>query len=534
MYNLVLLIRFADHKDRCLPTEDEVNRLFNAIDGDPQVAPSGSVRDCFRYNSYNKFDLQSKLCKWCDVPEVESYYGDSNCGMTQRLGEAIRHCLDVCHAEFGGDFSMFDLDQDRNLDAIAILHSGFGAEWGGEDCYNPSNTYEDRIWSHKWELPPGHTWTGSDGVSVKNYHISPALWDTCGCEIGRIGVICHETGHFFGLPDLYDGTGGNGVGTTCLMGNSWGYSGDQYYPPMMSAWAKLRLGWAEPEIITSTGDYSLASAALSDRVLAYVNPSNVKEYFLIENKQHSAFFEKNLPQTGINIYHIDDNASYDAEGVPGDVDWPEEHYRVAVVQADGQYDLEKGGSFGDEGDVFHGAGMNFWSSAGVGKNAQLYHPYPNTNFISSGVEVPSGFKIFDMSPSVGEHHAMTFKIEVDQSIYAALAASNVRTTTTTTTTTTTAKASDVVVDTVDFGGAEVEDHSNQCGEKNDECAAHSSCCTVPKQRCKYIKKVSMMACKPKTDKKKKAKKRRLRLLQLRREMKEKVHGKREEEEEKGQ
>ena len=201
--------------------------LFNQEGGDHLLAPTGSVRDYFRFNSYNSFDLVSTVTEWIDVPYTEKYIGNGKYGVGYsdgvfRLGMAIRAALDIAADTI--NFADFDGDNDGEIDAITIIQSGYGAEFAEEDCYT-DNLPKDRIWSHKWSLG---TWTDPEtGTQVKDYHISPALWGSCGSNIGRIGVIAHETGHYLGLPDLYDGTGGNGVGSWCGMGNSWGFLSNQ-------------------------------------------------------------------------------------------------------------------------------------------------------------------------------------------------------------------------------------------------------------------------------------------------------------------
>jgi M6 family metalloprotease-like protein len=169
--------------------------------------------------------MVSTVTDWIDVPYTEAEVGKGQYGMTIELSMAIRAALDIVAPSI--TWSDFDADNDGMIDAIAIMHSGYGAEAGEADCYTGLGP-GDRIWSHKWNLRDPSSWTApGTGISVSKYHISPALWGSCGSNIGRIGVICHETGHFLGAPDIYDGTGGHGVGSWGMMGNSWGFNGDQ-------------------------------------------------------------------------------------------------------------------------------------------------------------------------------------------------------------------------------------------------------------------------------------------------------------------
>eukprot|EP00978_Attheya_sp_CCMP212_P001884 scaffold3902_cov53-Attheya_sp.AAC.3 len=351
MRNLVVLLRFNDHQGRSLPNVQHILKLMNGQGGNygslnnVEIAPTGSIRELYSWNSYGQFDLESTVYDWVTLPFTEAYYAGGNSGFTGKVSEAIKHALNELASKH--NLAQFDSTGDGFIDAITILHSGYGAEWNGAS---------NRIWSHKWALSGGtHV---ADGKKVYEYHISPALWSTSGTEIGRVGVIAHETGHFLGLPDLYDGDGGQGIGSWGLMGNSWGFDGSQLRPPYLSPWSKIFLGWMNPTEITS-GTFGLEASFRTPQVFKVKQGYKNGEYLLIENR-YAGGIESNNPGSGMVVWHIDESASDTDDAYPGN-GWPDRHYRVAVVAADGQFDLEKGTNRGDLEDLFR---PNYVSSVG--------------------------------------------------------------------------------------------------------------------------------------------------------------------------
>ncbi|MEW5757494.1 MAG: M6 family metalloprotease domain-containing protein [Pseudomonadota bacterium] len=404
--NLVVMIRWSDHVGRTIPSEADIDVLMNH-NGAHTLAPTGSVRDVYLENSYGVLTIESTVYAWVTVDNTEAYYADNNSGLTTKIHGALTYALNVLDADPAFNFTDFDQDHDNQIDSITFLHSGYGAEWGGNDCYG--SNYQQRIWSHKWVLSNDNWngWVSSDGVRVSTYNISTALWGTCGTEIGRIGVVAHELGHYLGLPDLYDTDGsGSGVGSYDMMANAWGFDGSQHYPPHMSAWSKYQMGWIVPATITANGNYVLPAVESSASVYLINRGYNSGEYLLVENRQPTGFDLK-MPQGGLAIWHIDDSlADYSNEGYPGQPGWPTngKHYRVALLQADGAYDLEHGYDSGDDKDLWH-AGFKYE----IGPYANpVTGPFPNTDTYQGGAVTQTGNRIYNISTSAS---TMSFSYE---------------------------------------------------------------------------------------------------------------------------
>ncbi|MDA1160135.1 MAG: M6 family metalloprotease domain-containing protein [Planctomycetota bacterium] len=360
---LVLLLRFKGHENRKLPLKETYEIVFNRPGGHPEYAKSGSAYDYSREVSYRKMSITTHLVDWIDLPETEQYYANGNSGDMTRIAEGIRYALDYVDQNELVDFRDFDRNGDGYADLFSVLHSGFGAEFGNSDV--DGNPHEERIWSHQYRIS---FWTSRKShVRVSDYSMSAGLRGLSGAEPCRIGLLAHEVAHLGGLPDLYDSSNqGTGIGSWGLLGFSEGFEKDGHTPSHFSPWAKIQLKWLKPKELTASGYYRLQPIETKEDVYKIQQGFPENEYLLIENRQPVGF-DRHLPggKGGLAIWHIDENKSTNREpGHPDVPGWPGNgaHYKVALLQADGRFDLERGSNYGDEEDLFRAGGVNRVSS----------------------------------------------------------------------------------------------------------------------------------------------------------------------------
>jgi hypothetical protein len=171
----------------------------------------------------------------------------------------------------------------------------------------------------------------------------------------------------------------------------------------MSAYNRHTIGWVDYIEITEDGFYPIQSSAVSSQVYMISSPFPDLEYLLIENRQPLKW-DSDWPASGIVIYHVDEfMVGQTKRGYPGHPNFPADHYMLAVLQADGKYDIEKGINNGDATD-FWTEGMSLGPGDSNGANNITW---PNTDAYSSGTRERTGLTIIITTPS---RFIMTFEV----------------------------------------------------------------------------------------------------------------------------
>jgi len=391
---LVILMQFDDHQDRDLIDPTDVSTLFQAEGQDEDTIPTGSIKTSFWINSYRTLEIDALVVPWRVVGFAERDCLFGNSGMSkefQRCFWPILDLLDELHLDPSHAFNWADFDKnvDGFIDSMVVMHSGYGAEWGGVDPNG--KTSDQRIWSHSVPAQEDTWRSPSFMIDVGAYSVTSVFRGVEGSGIARLRVLVHEMLHTFGLPDLFDLSRSDqhgGVGSYSIMSDVWGQGTDGTLPGQLDPWSKIKLGWLHPTPITTDGTYSLQPSVMAPEVFILDDPYPEGEYLLIENR-HAMSFDEGLPASGALIWHIDENIHLNTEagGTYQGVDWPAngEHYQVALVQADGNFDLEQAINKGDPTDFFTRG-----TTLGPGRGGTVY---PNTDSYQGGAGVETGIAI---------------------------------------------------------------------------------------------------------------------------------------------
>lgn len=354
-----------------------------------------SLKTFYEQLSHGNVSIDGRVLDWVTADSNDTYYEDGCNGIgvlgpcpsrpVSRFGELLLGTLDAVSRGPSGTtlWSQFDNDgpdgrpnsgdDDGVVDFVTFLQPEL-------DGACPSSPH---IWAHRFVIRAWNggspyvtrtPWAGHPGqfLKVDEYTIQSAVGGDTACEpsaLMPIGTVAHETGHAFGLPDLYDtdlnsSARTQGIGEWGLMGS--GNYARPYSPARFEAWSLFELGWVNVDTLSSGREVQLGPVASGDTVL-YLPIPGTDEFFLLENRQaqesdsaqmNPAFTRHKSP--GLLVWHID-QGQLEAHGfgIDNRVNVGPIH-GVALVQADGLDDLGRPGGTnrGDAGDAFPGSTGN--------------------------------------------------------------------------------------------------------------------------------------------------------------------------------
>lgn len=356
--NIVCFVRFADEANDIFSRDSTYYaNLFNNSSSET----SNSLFNYYKQISYNKLFIQSHFFPGFNNEIVVSFqdsdprgyyqpYSESNpAGYSNEIVKAVREQTLIKRAVQGissylPEDIITDANQDGFVDNVCVIISG---------SYDGNG---DLLWPHYSTLL---TETYMNDKRVNGYVMLFA-------DKLDNGVLCHETMHCFGAPDLYHS---NKMKPTPI--GNWDLMSDNMPVPQgMLAYTKYKYGkWIDsiPEI-TEAGVYTLypVNEPASRQVAYKIKPTqNSDEYFVLEYRRKKGLFEGNLSEAGLLIYRVNEklygNASYNG-----------------TTRLDEIYIFRPGGTVSEEGDLKK---ATFSEESGRTSFSPSTDPYP---FFSNG------------------------------------------------------------------------------------------------------------------------------------------------------
>ena len=320
--NPVVLICFADEsvEQTRVSFTDAVRNFY--------IGESNSLQDYYSTISYGQIgittlfpDADGELFVY-KASNKRSYYKDITSSSTKRTvaeSDLLNSALKAAASHFDFDGHNVDGNCDGYVDSVSFLVSGAdsnGSGWGG------------LLWPHSWELEPlsqsaGQVTAKLDGVTVNKFSLNFI-------ETVDVGFLCHETGHVFGMPDLYH------------------YYYDKDYV-QVGQWDIMHLNQSTPQYptaylrdkylgcvgdnqlidIKTSGTYSLkpVSTATAEDILAYRLVINENESIYFEYRNNSvSVYDSGLSGSGLIVYRVNTSVEGNEDGRRQNTKNPDEVY----------------------------------------------------------------------------------------------------------------------------------------------------------------------------------------------------------------
>ncbi len=324
--NVVIFICFAD--DSVSAVQASANeKLINYYIGE-----DNSLKDYYSTISYGKINIDTIFPKLgadyfvYQAPNSRSYYAaiKKSASASKRKREEstlLNGAINAANGYFDYRGVNLDVNSDGVADSVSFLVSGIcdmndSAAWGG------------LLWPHSANLADyskdaGVTAKLLNGVAVGSFSFN---------FMGSVdaGLVCHETGHVLGMPDLYHydrDTNYISVGAWDLMHSQ--NSVPQYPTVHMRDRYLNAIGDNQIINIKASGTYGLkpVSVADGDDAVACKLVINEKESIWMEYRNNSvSTYDSELAASGLLVYRVNTSVSGNEKGGHNKWLYPDEVY----------------------------------------------------------------------------------------------------------------------------------------------------------------------------------------------------------------
>lgn len=306
------------------------NDIYQAFFGNEETTGWHSVSTYYREDSNRRLSISGTVANWypAEMSSIDFVTKDAY-NWNDLLVEAFNWYFEVDNPE--DKPSNYDVDKDGYVDSVALIYGS-----PNENCYQyrqefngmalninkngkfHSTTRRLKNAQLKSVSNPGpNNYFNASYTSMYNKTNALAKtgfpYNSCHNSLATIDsrTYCHETGHLFGLPDLYD-TGKN-KGADFSSGLTMQASDNGYHDPFSA----MALGWVDPIIPTDSCTVFITNYSYSHSVILLTPEFNklnspFDEYIALELFAPTGLFEQDVDAkytslkntVGIRMYHV--------------------------------------------------------------------------------------------------------------------------------------------------------------------------------------------------------------------------------------